>query len=308
MSPARVTNLHMSQMFLADLNAVTNRMSTLQQQLSTQQRINKVSDDPFGAGQAIAFSGQLADISSFKRNVNDSLGFLRTAESALGNTTSTLQRVRELMVQAANGPVDQNGANSIAAEITQLKEAIRDQANSQFGGNYLFSGTGTATQPYPAPGNAYAGQVSPALIARRVEPGSNPMTIGIDGPTAFGATTGAAPTQLGLFDLMDRIVADLQSGVPADREELRTTVIDALDLQLSNVTQQRAVLGSQINRLESTESRLGDLEGRISDARSKLVDVDAAQAIIEYQGASTMYQAALAAGTKMMGTSILDFI
>lgn len=306
MSPARITNNQMSQIFLSDLNDVQSRLARIQQQLSTGSKINTPSDDVTGTAQVLGFDRQLADIASFQRSIAASAGFLSTSESALSSTTTALQRVRELLVQAGNSTVDQNGANAIATEIAQLKETIRSQANARHGDIYVFSGTETPTMPYPAPANTYMS--SGIQLMRRYDDTGAAQALGLPGPIVFGTTTGGTPAQLSLFDLLDRAVTDLTSGAPAARTEASTTVLAALDTHLGNIMQQRAALGAQINDMEARATRMSDLEGRLSEARSQIADVDAAKAMIEFQNTNVMYQSALAAGSRMMQTSILDFL
>lgn len=301
----RVTSQQMISQFLGDLQKTQYGMARTQREISTGQRINSPSDDPFGSAQVMTLDAQLNDITAYQRNVQDALGFLDTTDDALGGVGSVLGRVRELIVQASNSTYDQSGLNSVAAEITQLKESLRDKANTRFGTTYVFSGTATSTQPYPPPANAYAGNVG--LINRRVSPGLQ-VTINTPGPSVFGTTTGALPSQMSMFDLMDRIVADLTSGVPADREELRTLCLDAVDTNIDNVLRERANMGAASQRLQVTEERLGSLEQQLMEARSSIADTDLARSYVELQSQNTMYQSALAAGARILNTSLLDFL
>jgi flagellar hook-associated protein 3 FlgL len=291
--------------YLADLNSAHSKLLLDSRKLSTMRELNNPHDDPFGTGQALSLESQIADIAQFKRNVSDARSMVDTAEASLGGVTSTLQRVRELMLQAGNSTNDQSALNSIAAEIQQLKETVRDAANTRYAGLYVFSGTATTTQPYPPPGNAYAGNTG--QIIRRISPGLQ-MQINVDGPTVFGTTTGPLPSQMSMFDLLDQIVADLQSGVPANRANVATIDLDAIDMHMDSMLQQRANLGALAKRLEGTDERLVDFELQLKEAHSKIVDADLAETMVDYQSHNTAYEAALAAGSRLMQTTILDFI
>jgi flagellar hook-associated protein 3 FlgL len=113
---------------------------------------------------------------------------------------------------------------------------------------------------------------------------------------------------MSMLDMVDRLVFDLTTGTPATLNELRTDGLDALDLHIDNVLQERSNTGARVNRLEVTEAQLGDLEARLTEARSNIADVDMARAYVEFESHSTMYQSALAAGSRIMQTSILDFL
>lgn len=301
----RVTDYHFQTPFMTSLHTSNSKLADLQRQISSGQRIGLPDDDPFGTAQVLDFDAQVAETQQYRRNISDASGMLATEDGALNNVGTTLQRIRDLVVQASNTTNDQNALNSIAAEVRQLKESIRDQANARFGGMFVFSGTSDTTQPYPSPANAYVGTNN--VMARRVASGLQ-VNVNMAGPTVFGTTVGAAPTQMSMLDLCDRIVSDLTSGIPADREELRSTVIDAIDLNHSNVLQQRANIGATQKRLDAIDEQLSSMEERLSDARSKIGDTDIAKAYSDLQTQNTMYQAALAAGAKIMKNTLLDFL
>ena len=299
----RVTAWHMYNTFLNDLHSVQDKMSKSQNKLSSQQEISKPSDDPFGTSQILGFDAQLEDVESYKRNVSDAMGMLDMTDSALDGVGSAMRRIRDLIVQGSNGTNDQNALNAIASEIQQLKGIVQDRSNTQYGDMYLFSGTATTTQPYPA--NLYVGNAG--AINRRVAPGLQ-VQLNVPGDVVFGTTTGPLPSQMNVFDLIDQVVTDLQTGTPATLQQLRSLDLQAIDTNLANISQQRSLIGTTQARLEVNEQQLSDLEQRLTDSRSKIADADMAKTMVEFQAQQTMYQSALAAGTRIMQTSILDYL
>ena len=301
----RITHNQIALQFQNDVASVYEAMARTQRQISTGERIERPSDDPFGTSQVLGFDAQIADVEQYQDNVDDAMGFLDTADAALDGVGKALERIRQLVVQASSETNDASARASIAAEITQLKEAVRDSINGQFGDRYMFSGTATGTEPYPAPGNAYAGNL--VTMNRRVSPGLS-ISLNIPGEQVLGLTTGAAPGQLSTLDLIDQIVGDITTGTPASLNQLRTADLDALDARFDQVLQQRTQLGATRARLESTSLQLQDLEERLRDSRSNIADTDMAEAIMQFNNQQTMYQAALSAGTRILNTTILDFI
>lgn len=301
----RVTHNEISQRFQNDISTAYARMAHTQSQLTSGLRIERPSDDPYGTSQVLDLDAQLSDIRQYQSTVADATTFLDTADQALDTVGSSLQRLRELVLQASNGTNGQASLDTIAAEIIQLKESVRDGINARVGNSYVFSGTASDVPPYAAPGNAYAG--NNVAMNRRVSPGSQ-VSINMPGVAVLGTTTGAAAGQLSTLDLIDRIVADLQTGSPASLQNLRTVDLAALDARLENAIEQRTNLGAVAARLEATAMQLGDLEERLISARSKVAEVDFAKTYSEFQNQQTTYQASLAAGTRMLQTSILDFI
>jgi flagellar hook-associated protein 3 FlgL len=297
----RITSWHQYNTFLNDLNSITGRLAKTQEKLSTQREISTASDDPVKAAQILSYDAQLADVETWRSNISNALGLLDSTDSALNNVTSTLTSVRTKLINAGSTN-DVNARNAIANELLQLKQSVLDGANARFGDKFLFSGTATSTQPYP--NDAYAGDAG--LINRRVAPNLQ-VPLNVPGDQVFGTTTGAAYNQMNVMDVIDQLAADIQAGGAALDSAL-SAGLDALDAHMANISQQRAFIGTTTNRLEQQESILGDMESRLLDARSQIADADMAKTMIEFQAQQTMYESALAAGGRIMKTSILDFI
>lgn len=290
----RITQNSVAAAFDRDIQSIYSRMSRTQQQLSDGRRIIRPSDDPYGAGQVMGFDRQLADVRQFQVNARDSLGFLNAADSALDTVTTALHAIREKSIQAANGTNSPSDRQSIAAEIQQLKEVVRDGMNAQHGDQFIFGGTACTTAPYPA-GNAYAGTATP--MSRRVGERQS-LQINVPGDAVLG------PNGSNTLDVIDQLVLDIQGGNVAGMQ----TGLAAITAQTDRALDVRTQLGASVTRLEVMQARLELTEERLMTARSEVSDVDAAEAYMTFSQQQTMYQAALAAGTRIMQTSILDFI
>ncbi len=291
----RITQNQLVSQFNSDVNSIYTRMARSQQQVTDGRRITKPSDDPFGTGQVMGFDSQLEDVRQYKSNVANSIAFMDSADSALDSVTAALQKIREKTLQAqnsTNGPAERA---SIALEIQQLKEVVRDGMNAQHGDTYIFGGTATNAAPFPGPGNAYAGNGN--TMSRRVGQGQS-VQINVDGTSVLG------PNGTNTLDVIDQLVIDINAGNWAGMSAGAAAIAAQTDLALNVRTQ----LGATTSRLETLQDRLGLTEERLLAARSKVADVDAAEAYMQFQQQMTMYQAALAAGTRIMQTSILDFI
>jgi flagellar hook-associated protein 3 FlgL len=291
----RITQNQIASQFNMDVQSIYSRMARSQQQLSDGRAITKPSDDPFGTGQILGFDTQLADVNRYQENVADSIGFMNAADSALDSVTTALQAIREKALQAANGTNGMSDLQSIATEIQQLKEVVRDGMNAQHGDAYIFGGTATGAAPFPSPANAYIGTNN--VMSRRVGQGQS-VQINVPGDSVVG------PNGANTLDIIDQLVIDIQTntfaGIQAQTALIETQTNVALDV--------RTQLGARTARLEVLQGRLDLTEERLLAARSEVADVDSAEAYMEFTQQQTMYQAALAAGTRIMQTSILDFI
>jgi flagellar hook-associated protein 3 FlgL len=291
----RITQNQISGNFQSNVQSIYSKLAKSQQQLSDGRRITAPSDDPFGAGQVLGFDRQLADLKRFQANTSESMGFLDAADSALDTVTSALQAIREKATQAASDTNDLSARAAIATEIQQLKEVVRDGLNAQFGDTYLFSGTSGSAEPFPLPANAYVGNGN--VISRRVGQGQS-VDINVPGDLIAG------PNGTNVLDMIDTLVADVtagnQAGISTGLGQVISFTNTALDVRTS--------LGATASRLEVTQNRLALTEERLISARTDVADVDATEAYVQFTQQQSMYEAALAAGTRIMQTSILDFI
>ncbi len=292
----RVTQQTLARQTLFDLNGTTNRLAQLQNQLSTGKQITRPEDDPFGTGRALSLRDELSDTQQFQRNINDGVAWLQQSDSALGNANDVMSRVRTLVVQAGNGTNDPNSLKAIQTEISQLKESLREQANTTIDGRYVFSGTQTKTQPFPAPGNSFVGNTNP--VQRQIGQGQT-VAVSQDSTAVFGANGN------NVFDLLDRIQSDLTSGSTANLSGQDLTDIDtAMDRLQSG----RSNVGATQNRLTTQLSRLKDAEVNVSDLLSKTEDADMAKTMVNFSMTQTVYQAALQAGAKVIQPTLMDFL
>jgi flagellar hook-associated protein 3 FlgL len=293
----RITQNQATIGYSGNLQSIYAQLSKSNQQLSDGKRITKPSDDPFGTGQTINYDAQLSDVHQFQTNVSNAQGFLSSADAALDSATQALQRIKQLALTAANGTLSSQDLQNTASEMTQLKEVVRDSMNAQHGDQYIFGGTATANPPYPAPGNAYAGTLT--VLTSQVAPTQN-VQLSAPGEIVVGIN----PAPGNVFDDIDALILAVQAGNSNNIQTTAATVVTDTD-RVINV---RAQLGATASRLESTLSRLNGQEERLIDARSKVAEVDSTEAVMNFSKQQTMYQAALAAGTKMMKTTILDYI
>ncbi|HUO72903.1 MAG TPA: flagellar hook-associated protein FlgL [Solirubrobacteraceae bacterium] len=300
----RITTLMTQQRTLDDLSAAFNRLSTAQEQLSSGKRINKPSDDPYGAGQAVLLNGDLAGLTSYLRNVNDGTAWGQASDSAMMDIGNMVQRVRELLVKAGNDSNDPTSRADIAAEIDQLTDAIKQEADTKYGDQYIFAGTANATAPYQTGAvDTYGG--NGAAITRQIGPGAS-VQINTDISQLLGSGQAAADGKL-LNTLRD-ISQHLQGGTAADANALRTTDLQDLDANLDTLTTLQAGIGSTLNRLELASTRIQDLQTSQTKLLSQTQDADFAKTATDFSTAQNAYNAALRASANIVQSSLLDFL
>jgi flagellar hook-associated protein 3 FlgL len=300
----RVTNLMTSRATLRDLNDGLSRLTRLQNQASSGKQITRPSDDPYGTSRALALRGELGGLDQLQRNVDDGTGWLNTSDTALGQMSDVLARVRELLVDGGNDTAGRSARAAMADEIDQLVESVKQEADVQYAGRYVFSGTATDTAPY-ALGGADGYQGDAGTITRAIGPQVE-IPINTDIRALLG--DGQAARDDKLLNTLRDISDHLRGNTPADANALRGTDLQRLDANLDVLNGIRADVGARTNRLAIAGSRLSGLALNSTKLLSDVEDADFAQTLTDYATQQAAYSAALKAGANIVQSSLLDFL
>jgi flagellin len=254
-----------------NLSVTNDAMNKSMQRLSSGYRINTAADDAAGLAISEGLKSQIGGLTVAVRNTQDGISVAQTAEGALNETTSILQRMRDLSVQAANGGSNDPNAQAAAnQEFTQLKSELdRIQSTTAFGGQKLLNGSYTGTFQVGA-NNTGAEQIKIDLTSSGALSGS-----GITGLDSAG---------LGL------------SGASISGTAGAQTAIATLDTAIKGVSTVRASLGATQNRFEHTINNLNVAIQNTTAANSRIVDTDMASEMTNFSKSQILVQA----GTAML--------
>jgi flagellar hook-associated protein 3 FlgL len=288
-------------MTLNDLQQSLNRLDTTQQQLSSGKKINQPSDDPYGTSQAMSLNGQLSSLNDYTNNITDGTAWTQQATTSLGDIDSMVQRVRELVVQASNGTYTQSDLNASASEVNQLIDAIKQEANASYNGQYIFSGTSTGTAPYQT-GSTDTYQGGTGSVNRLIGPNTT-LSVSTNISTLLG--NGQASGDGGLLDTLRTIASDMQSG---NTGAIGGADLKNLDSNFGTLTQMEANVGAITNRLTLASTRIQQLQNSDTAALSNVQDADMATVAINFSTEQAAYSAALKAGANIVQSSLLDFL
>jgi flagellar hook-associated protein 3 FlgL len=304
MLSGRITTQMTTARVLANINNVQDQLATTQQQLSTGLRINQPSDDPYGASLAIQLKNDLQGLTTYSNNVTDGTAWASAADTSLSNVMNMLQRAQELTVQASNGVESATDLSATADEIDQLADAMKQEANTQYNGQYIFSGTATTTQPYSsATGDVFQGNT--AAITRQIGPGSS-LQVNTDISGLLGSGTSANDGKL--LNTLRTIAADMRSGNGAGVADLSANQLSNLQNSLNSLVQLQANAGAAQNRLTLAGDRIQGLQNSDTAALSNDEDVNMAQAVTTFSSEQAAFSAALKAGANIVQSSLMDFL
>ncbi|SPT78307.1 flagellin protein [Niallia circulans] len=256
-----------------------------QEKLSSGLRINRAGDDAAGLSISEKMRAQIRGLDQASRNAQDGISLIQTAEGALDETHSILQRMRELVVQAGNTGTNQDeDLQAIQDEINSLKEEIGGMTDGSkgisdrtaFNGKDLLKGaTDDAGDPVAASFTFQIGANQGQTIT---------ISIGDMSANALGTD---GDTGLKIADIDVTQFADPDAADANDFDTQLAAVEDAI----KQVSKQRSSLGAAQNRLEHTISNLDNSSENLQAAESRIRDVDMAKEIMEYTKSNILSQA-----------------
>jgi len=247
-----------------NLSNTQNDLSKSLEKLSSGLRINRAADDAAGLAISEGLRSQVNGLGVAARNAQDGISVIQTAEGALTEVHSILQRVRDLAVQSGNDSNNAESRTAIKSEIDALgAELTRIAETTNFNGiNLMGGGTDPAaslTFQVGAGSNAAADQIAVDLVDF----------------SGLGATIGA---------------------LTVDSAASALTSLDAIDAEIQNVSSARADLGAVQNRFESAINSLNVSRENLSAAESRIRDVDMASEMVNFTRSNILSQA----GTAML--------
>jgi flagellin len=232
-------------------------LSTSFERLSSGFRINRAADDAAGMQISDRMTSQIQGLNQAIRNANDGVSLVQTAEGAMQEITTSLQRIRQLAVQSQNGINSSSDRAALQKEVSALKTEIsRIGTTTQFGGVDLLTGTYSAAFLVGANG----GQTISVNLSRSGGYGASGLSVGsVDISTASGASA----------------------------------ALTSIDNALSSLGGARADLGALQNRFQSTIRNLASVSENVSNARSQIRDTDFASETAELTRNQIVQQASL---------------
>lgn len=306
-------------MYEQNMRGITNSQSKWMDyglQMSTGQRVNKPSDDPIAASQAVVVSQAQQQNTQYQTARTFATQKVSLEESVLQQVTAAITSAHTSVVAAANGTLSDDDRASMATELQGVRDQLLNLANSTDGnGRYIFAGYKTSTAPFDSTGTYNGGDTA---ITQQVD-ASRSMVIAHTGDQVFNSITSNAEaepdgstSQTNVFTMLDDAIAALKVPVSGD-EAAQATSQAALDKanrgltnSLNNVSTVRAQLGTQLQELTNLDALGDDRSLSLTTQMSDLVDVDWNSVISSYTMQQTALQASYKAFSDMQGMSLFQ--
>jgi flagellin len=236
-----------------NLVATTGSLQQSMERLSSGYRINKAADDAAGLAISQKLQAQVGGLDQAQRNAQDAVSLVQTADGAMNEVQSMLQRVRDLAVQYNNGTLSTSDQAAITNEVAQLcAEVSRIAGQTKFNNIALLSGGGSITFQVGA---------------------DDGETITVNARSLFGS---------GTSNDNDSAVFSFSGS---------TVTLASIDAAISSVSTARSTFGAVQNRLQHTLNNLATYQENLSASESQIKDVDMASEMVNFTKLQVLQQA-----------------
>lgn len=243
------------------LNITNGSLAKKTEKLSSGYRVNRAADDAAGLSISEKMRAQIRGLDQASSNAQDGISLIQTAEGALNEIHSVLQRMRELTVQAANDTNVTADRRAIAKEIRALTSEIdRIATQTEFNTMKLLSGR-------------FSGKV---------------LQVGANGSQTISLKISAMTA--GKLGVSAKVIAGAISRSHATGKDI-TKLISVVNKAISKVSLQRSALGALQNRLEHTIANADNMSENLQSAESKIRDANMADEMVAYSSFSILQQA-----------------
>lgn len=289
----RVTQSMLANNMLRNLSGSYSRLGKLQDQIASQKKFTKPSDDPVAAMRGMGYRTDLNRIEQYQRNIGEVKNWIDSTDSSLDKGVLALQKIRELTVQASNGTLEETQRSYIAKEIEELQRHLVNIGDTQVGGKYIFNGTKTDQRPSETDFANATGTIEIEVFS------GIKLKVNSEGQSLFADYMNPAGDLQNLIkDMKDPNVDPAAIG----------NYLGKLDEHIDKFLSERASVGAMQNRVELMDDRLKEQEVFSTRILSANEDLEVERAIMELTVQESVHRAALGIGARIIQPSLMDFL
>jgi flagellar hook-associated protein 3 FlgL len=301
----RITQNMMSNIFVTNLRKQTADMLQRNEQISTQKRINRPSDDPSGMARVLDGRSTLASIAQFTENITQGTSRLQFSENTLSTIDDLVQQARRAAEANAGGDITAEERQLAAANVKEIYDQVLQLANSTYGDRYMFSGDQTDTAPFTRDASYNVTYHGDAGSFRIPIADGVAVTVDADGRNYL---QDSASGGVNIFDQLRDLITGLEnSNTTAGSAQIQATIDPLADAHVQ-ITNKRSEYGPKLARLKATQDHWTNLKATVQDAIGRDEDADVAQAVIELKNLQVAYESTMAAASQILQSSLVNFL
>lgn len=275
------------------LSGTQGQSASLVNQISTGKIFNRASEEPVRMNKVMLLNTSERRLEQLKMNASDSASSLKFLDQAYDSMSDVLVRGQELAIQGANETYSPEERQVIAASVEGLISTILGVANSTHLDRYVFSGQMLKTEPISYDGTNFVYNGNDSELQNSI---SETITVTV----TQNAEDVVIPALESLVKLRDALNTNDTAGINASIADLDTTYKGVVD--------QRSKVGVELASINLLDNVYANTLTDLTAKRSDYEDVDLTKAISDYTYLQTIYQASVSVSSKLLKTSILDYI
>lgn len=278
---------------------ITAELKAAEEKVATGKNINRPSDNPVGLVDALGLRNGLARLEQYQRNMEMGKTWLDLTGTVCEQAGDVAQQAQEIALNLQDGTQTPEMRTALANQVDLLLDQAVSLGNTQLSGKYIFAGYRTQTQPFTrtAVGGAETVQYNGDANDFQIQVGpQESLEIGKNGQGLFADS--------GFLDSLIRLKAAIENNDPAAIRQ------EAINLQSAedSFNAQAADVGIRQGRILDKQEILNGLKLNFQNQIDDLENVDQTRAVLEMKEKQNAYEVALAASSKIMEVSLLDYL
>jgi flagellar hook-associated protein 3 FlgL len=301
----RVTPKITTSNLIRNIHQQAGNILKAQEQIATQKRINKVSDDPIGMGRVLGYRSDIAAIEQYQENIDQGIIRLEFNEINLdlaSDLVLTAKRVAE--DYSAEGMTVQQ-KQFAADQIKDLYDQLISLGNSKFNNNYVFAGHATDTAPFSRDANFNVTYHGDDGQVRLMVGGNVEINFDADGRNIF---QNAANGGVNLFDELKNLIDGLENPDAVAGSAKIKAAVSPLYNARQQINDRRAEYAPALYRLQFTDEYWFNLKPKVQGALADTEQTDLVETILELTNLEIAYETTLATAARIIQPSLMDFL
>jgi flagellar hook-associated protein 3 FlgL len=285
--------------FIRNIHQQAGDILKAQEQIASQKRINKISDDPIGMGRVLGYRSNIAAIEQYEENIDRGINQLEFNEITLDFASDLVLTARSVAEEYSAEGTSTEQKQVAADQVKDLYDQLLSIANSKFNNNYIFSGHATDTPPF-APDGSYNGDDGKVrlMVGDNVE-----ITFDADGSKIFGANGG-----VDVFGELQNLIAGLENpDAVAGSAQIKATVSPLFNAR-QQINNRRSEYAPAFYRLKYTDEYWANLKPKVQGALANTEQADIVKTVLEMTNLQVAYETTLATAARIIQPSLMDFL
>ena len=299
----RVTNSMVAAFLKNRLSENYQELAKISGQISSGKKLESLSDDPVALCQAMSLKTTINTQKDYLRSIDYQIGRLGGSDTAMQHVAELLHQASEIAVKGSNGTYNQSDLNVLANQVDDIISDMVLTANT-------IPGTGRNTNYFArdTSGNVTLNLSAASAWNIAVSPAGDNLSAALLTETVDPVQVFWEDPNDDLPESVFSVLKDLKNKLEAGDSAGIKNTISSLNNNLDNALQLQTTVGAKLNHLEAIKDQMEEQNISLSNFLSTLEDTEIEKAIIELRQRQTAYEAAMASGTRLLQTSLLDYL